>query len=160
MRTIRNNITIILAVIACSGCTAAQMQSQRMQRTAAETAKASDDCMVQVDIKPEYDILARKMPLNGNHVSLEMLSDKSRANKQEIKVISNYLRDLQACRSVAISGYSKVHPSAGAILVQSANEIDKNYTNLANGNITWGEFNQKSKDLIQLISRVDNKRHD
>jgi hypothetical protein len=136
---------VAIAILAVSGCTAAQVESSRMQKVVAETKTSGQACTQTISNNPQYAPLASKTALGTDQYSLEMLTNKSIPSKSEIALIYKLYGDIQGCRRIILDGLSKVHPLAVAPAIESFNESDKLWAELASGKLTWGKFNEDRK---------------
>jgi hypothetical protein len=102
---------------------------------------------------PKYKLFFAKTPCNHPDITLQFLTDSSKADAAEKKVI--VLMDgefLKIATMQADNLRQNVNPASLAIALsnlrlQHRSESQDNLTNLYQGKISWGEYNTKRKAL-------------
>jgi hypothetical protein len=163
--------TICLTVLGC--ITAAEKESTRVQRVAAEPATLGLNCVQRVAENPEYNSIKPKLYFGAdNQPPLEMLRDKSHPTKEQIKLLYNIRDDVQRCRKILLEGPAKTHPMILLTLVNSFADSDKLWVEATGGKLDWGTFNQRRKDIstqaeanltqadTQITSKVQSRNED
>jgi len=80
---------------------------------------------------------------------MAQLLDQSPATPHEIELLAER-RDRQApCRKALVDAYMVHAPSMGAVVIERFNIADENVMQLAKGQIRWGEFATRQKDLVE-----------
>jgi hypothetical protein len=159
---------LCLTVLGC--ITDSQKQSTRTQRPAPEPTTLGLDCVQRVAENPEYEGIRTKLYFNAdNQPPLEMLADKSRPTKEQIKLLYKIRDDVQRCRKILLEGPAKTYPVILSTLVNSFTESDKLWVEAAGGKLAWGALNQRRKDIsaqaqanlkqadAQIASRVQSR---
>lgn len=102
---------------------------------------------------PKYKLFFAKTPCNHPEITLQFLTDSTKADAAEKKVI--VLMDdefLKIATMQAENFRQNVNPASLAIALSNLrlkqrSEAQDNLTNLFQGKITWGEFNAQRKAL-------------
>ena len=137
---------LCLTVVGCTS--SASRQTARTQRAAPEPTTLGLDCVQRVAENPEYEGIRTKAYFGAdNQPPLEMLADKSRPTKEQIKLLYRIRDDVQRCRKILLEGPAETHPVILSTLVNSFAESDKLWVDAADGKLAWGTFNQRRKDM-------------
>jgi len=96
----------------------------------------------------QYKAYLDKSPCNLNESNLQLLSDSSRITDEQKISSEKYRKALQAYRDEKVAfekKYANVLGKRDYEIVESylIPQSNKNYQNLSEGSITWGEYNQQ-----------------
>ena len=108
-----------------------------------------------------YAAIFAKSPCLVADLTIEQLSDKTKANAAQKAVMSPLVKDLKAYYRRSDQAYVKFNGSSGKKIAKYNEEIffpkmDKNYLDLYEGKITWGEFNRVRKANHEDAIKVRN----
>ena len=146
------------------------MEANRIRKVSTDTAASGRACIAQITEDPKYELLRTKLYLGtDNQYPLEMLTDRSFPTQAEIKQIYGLHNEVQQCRKLILEGAAKIHPLVLANMVEAYSESDKVTVEAVGGRLSWGEINQRKKDIatraqtnmadadVQISSQLQNQ---
>ena len=110
--------------------------------------------------RDDFKLIFIKSACKTENISLEQLSDKTMISEVEKNVFSKYRSettdtDNKVLEAIRTNGQSK-DKEAGKVLNRIYPQSDKNARDLFEGKKTWGEYNQKRKELYQTLKEEYN----
>jgi hypothetical protein len=133
----------LLVVIVClmgAACTSADIESRELTETAESSIRAGTECRSSVSGTPEYRSLAQHMPLvDVNEATLTQMTDTSLATRNDYYVISDWQRDIRACRARLLEVIERADPLYVPIVLTGWNNDDEVLVLLAQRKLAWGE---------------------
>jgi len=135
------------AVMLVAGCsTHAQIEANRQRQVAEQARPELDACFNKVQNDPRYAAVFKKMETDGPN-GLRALSDTTRPTKTETALLFQIYEDRQPCRKMLLEATGRSHPMWAAVFTEQHAVTDELWTRMANGQLTWGEFNQRSNEI-------------
>jgi hypothetical protein len=83
-----------------------------------------------------------RYPFNPRDVSIDQLSDPTRATPDQVAAIRTLYPRLNECRKIALNGLSIVEPGLVPIFARTYAAADDDVIRLIQGQLTWGEAKQ------------------
>lgn len=123
------------------GCAAIQQQQ------AAADAKA---CFATLEQSPEVMILLRRVPKDAADATLQQLSDPSFISQDEAAALTAYHPRAKFCQTQFVERLQTSAPTLAPIFAQSYRDQDNLLLSLIGHQMSWGEFNRRSRDLKLL----------
>ena len=98
----------------------------------------------------KYSVIFAKSPCLVADISIEQLSDKTKITSSQKAVVSELAKDLKSYYLRSDEAYIKFNGAAGKRIAKYNQEVffpklERNYLDLYDGKITWGEFNRTRK---------------
>ena len=139
-------ILIVLSALLLAGCmTPAQRQAKAISASLKETFEDGKKCMEMVQNKLDYAPLFEKMPLDSSKASLEQLTDSSKIDGDNKRLLSLAHSETAQCRASLIAGVQRALPSGTPTLIEASQEDDAIIVALYGGAISYGEANTRRK---------------
>jgi hypothetical protein len=150
-RYLQIGLLYFLALLIHGCATRAQMQSQRLQQQANETAKIAKACGEQAKASDVGKRLQRILIMSENDPAAfeKMMIDRVAAESERRDFI-DYHNIIQPCRTQIIEGYSKVHPLFVNLFAKSFAENDEMALKMLKGDITLGDANAWMNKITAL----------
>lgn len=150
MQGLRVRATLFVAtLVALTGCaTQAQRQAQAISTSWQSISAQVQACVTTVQLSEEAAPIRRHTPLKIQDATLQQLTDPAKATDDEIAAIYVTHPKVQECRSTELDALSRTTPIMVPVLVDLFNRSDQNLIALLEKKITWGEGNQRQKDLF------------
>jgi hypothetical protein len=108
--------------------------------------------------RTEYEAFYKKSACKEEDLSLEQMSDKSKATTEDKTIISKLREEEKYIVNKLTSNMSnfgsKTDANIALLIRNYSNYADQNYLKLFEGNITFGEFNKKRQE-IEIQFKLD-----
>ena len=138
----------LLSLSLLSSCaTGAQMQAQRINTNNRLFFEQFKTCIETVRQSPDYVVLLKHVPLTFQDVSLEQMSDDSKATKKEISALYATNPRSQACKKEVADSLMTTTPTLVPIFVDGWQKRDALEIDLIKRKISWGEFITRSREV-------------
>jgi hypothetical protein len=133
--------------------TVAQYSSELKQKVTIyeDTMKKFNEKVTAICAKPEYTALIVKSECDVRDITFKQLADNTKITPEQRTIFSKYITEVNAVvkeRSMYMHTLRDRQDTLWADYLDSTqSEVDKYNLDLLNGVITWGEYNQRRKDL-------------
>lgn len=150
-------LTWLLVCLVLGGCaTAAQQESQRMQRGLQELDRPMQECSQRMDASSSYKLIRRQMAGTAEAPTLEQLSNPAKATPEEVRALYDLHQNyITPCRKIILQAAAVVSAGHVAIMADWFAKSDANYLRIAQGTVTWGQANKAAADAgREAMSRI------
>lgn len=154
--TLLSSLPIILFLLLGSACTPTQAEKTQFTETVQSAGQRERDCRRSVAAKPEYQIIAKHMPLDDvNQATLTQMIDVNLSNSTEDLALDRWQRDMRACADQLIGMLRNTTPVLIPIIVTAWNKEDETLVLLVHRKIAWGDAVMRLKTQSADADRAE-----
>ena len=141
------SLTLAASITGCA--TQAQRQGQQMMSGAQASSAQYEACVATAFNDPRYSDLRRNLPMNAGEATLAQMANEARASPVEVGQLGDLHGQLTGCRRTALSQMANIAPAIVTVLAESFDNSDKNMLALAQHRISWGQYNEKQRQILR-----------
>lgn len=135
--------------------TAASNNSKHTNDMQLEMSRLDQQTLARCSDK-QFALYYAKTACKAKDITLEQMGDKSRITSSQKPVLSSVQKEVKSSSAEYNAMYRKFGGTRGASFAATNETVfdpkyDKLYFELYNGKITWGEFNQKRKEIYEEL---------
>ncbi|HUJ79226.1 MAG TPA: hypothetical protein VLY45_02795 [Nitrospiria bacterium] len=128
---------------------------QQAQSVLPAALKAFDDKKRVLCSQPEFAALFAKTPCQVKEITFQLMADGSSITQDQRPLLIRYRTEMEALYK-ALANELRAHGTDidaqyANYIVSLQGDVDNVYLDLLNGKITWGEFNQRRKELAAKL---------
>jgi hypothetical protein len=148
------NCTLLITALAAQlmGC---QSQPNLHEDLAVVTMQSAQErlnsCVSAIYVEPQFEPIARHMPMNDRGITLDQLADNHFATDEEVGLLSAYYMRTEVCRQAYLTELQSGAPSAARLMSQAFAQNRESFVDLLSKKQSWGAF--ISRDAL-TYSRV------
>ncbi|MFQ5853516.1 MAG: hypothetical protein ACE5JU_23405 [Candidatus Binatia bacterium] len=147
---VRVGCCLLLGSFVLSACaTQAQIQAQRLTADMERINKDALQCVEAANAHPSASVISEKSILRGDQeFTLSMISDTSYITQEEADAVTTVHARKQPCREIQVNSLQERLPELAVVTANAYAEHDEFLVKLMARDLTWGEFNQLKRRII------------